>query len=307
MNEHREFPRIINEPVPDSERPFVPDSGRRNTEEHFHKDEHKEPYFTQVVETPKPGVNVNQNIPFIDNNFSLTLKRYILLELGYPNVEVELCDEQLDMTISDTCEEFLRFNTLNLVRYWRMPLENGVCEYDLPRDLRVVRDVVTFKLSQFDVIFGADIIINPIYLRNTRDAYQDILTYWLSEAAFETQKRVYGLETSWDVVEGNTRIRLYPTPSSDRMAIIKGSYQPKPGTIDERAVGTKYELFRRCCVARSMIILGRVRGKRVSGINTSQGTVMLDGEQMKAEGKEILTEARTELQATGRPLGFYKG
>ena len=247
------------------------------------------------------------DLPVMTSCLTLDIKRYILVELGYPNVEVELCDEHLEQAIRDTVDDFLRFNALNLTKFWKIPLQNGVVEYALPEDLRVVREVTTFKLSQFDVIFGADLIINPIYLRNTRDAYQDILTFWLSEAAFETQKRVYGLQTSWDVIQGNSRIRLYPTPSSDRVAIIKGTYQPGPSTLDARTLGTKGELFRRMALARAMAILGRIRGKRVSGINTSQGVVQLDGEQLRAEAKEMLTEARTELQETGRPLGFYTG
>lgn len=242
-----------------------------------------------------------------DNCFTLDVKRYVLLELGYPNVEVELCDEQLDMAIKDTISDFLRFNAFKLLRYWKVPLQNGIAEYDLPTDLRVVRDVVTYKLSQFDAIFGADLIINPIYLRNTRDAYQDILTFWLSEAAFETQKRVYGLKTSWDILEGNTRIRVYPTPSADRLMIIKGSYQPEPGTIDERTVGTKDELFRRMVLARAMMILGRIRGKRTSGINTSQGVVTLDGDLLRQEGQAMLDAAKEDLKSTGTPLGLFRG
>lgn len=242
-----------------------------------------------------------------DNDYTLSIKRYILLELGYPNVEVELCDEQLDMAIKDTIDDFMRFNVLNLMKYWKVTLQNGVAEYALPEDCRVVRDVVTYKLSQFDAIFGADLIVNPIYLRNTRDAYQDILTFWLSEAAFETQKRVYGLKTSWDLLEGNTRIRVYPTPSADRLMIIKGTYQPKPGTITEQTIGTKGELFRRMILARCMMILGRIRGKRTSGINTSQGVVMLDGAELRQEGQAMLEAAKEELKSSGRPIGFFRG
>jgi hypothetical protein len=242
-----------------------------------------------------------------DSCLALDTKRYILLTLGYPNVEVELCDEQLETCIRDAISDFQRFNLLNLTRYWKIPLQNGVPEYLLPTDLRVVRDVVTFKLSQFDAIFGADLIINPIYMRNTRDAYQDILTFWLSEANFQMQKRVYGLETSWDIIENNSRIRLQPCPASDRMAIIKGSYYPEPQTIDARALGTKDELFRRLCLARAKMILGLIRGKRTSGINTGQGVVTLDGDTLRQEGQAMLDAAKEELKLSGKPLGFYVG
>lgn len=257
--------------------------------------------------TTNPSAGEDPGYPMMETSLTLDLKRYILIELGYPNVEVELCDEHLEQAIRDTLSDFLRFNALKLTKFWRIPLQNGVVEYTLPKDLRVVREITTFKLSQFDVIFGADMIINPIYLRNTRDAYQDILTFWLSEAAFEAQKRTYGLNTSWDIIAGNTKFRLYPTPSSDRVAIIKGTYAPALHEITAQTLGTKDELFRRMALARAMAILGRIRGKRTSGINTSQGVVMLDGEQLRAEAKEMLTEARDELKATGQPLGFYAG
>jgi hypothetical protein len=245
--------------------------------------------------------------PVMVSCLTLDIKRYILVQLGYPNVEVELCDEHLEQAIRDTIDEFLRFNALNLTRFWKIPLQNGVVEYALPSDLRIVREITTFKLSQFDVIFGADLIVNPIYLRNTRDAYQDILTFWLSEAAFEAQKRTYGLNTSWEVIEGNTKIRLYPTPASDRVAIIKGTYQPDVNEISQQTIGTKAELFRRMALARAMAILGRIRGKRTSGVNTSQGVVTFDGDQLRSESKEMLDAAREELKATGKPLGFYAG
>jgi hypothetical protein len=109
------------------------------------------------------------------------------------------------------------------------------------------------------------------------------------------------------VIEGNTKIRLYPTPSSDRVAIIKGTFQPVANEITPQTIGTKGELFRRMALAHAMAILGRIRGKRVSGVNTSQGVVMLDGDQLRNEAKEMLTEAKEELKATGRPLGFYAG
>ena len=246
-------------------------------------------------------------MPVMDQGLALSIKRYILLELGYPNIEVELCDEQMEVAIGDTIDDFLRYNIMNMTKFWRIPLQNAVVEYDLPSDIRNVREIVTFKLSQFDAIFGADLIINPIYLRNTRDAYQDILTFWLSEAAFETQKRTYGLETSWQVIKGMKKIRLYPTPASDRVAIIRGTYYPEPGEIDDQALGTKSELFRRCALARSMIILGRIRGKRPAGWASSQGNVILDGDQMKAEGAEMLKEGRDDVTRSGVPMGFYAG
>jgi hypothetical protein len=89
--------------------------------------------------------------------------------------------------------------------------------------------------------------------------------------------------------------------------IIKGSYQPEPGTIDERTIGTKDELFRRMVLARSMMILGRIRGKRTSGINTSQGVVTLDGDQLRQEGQAMLDAAKEDLKSTGTPLGLFRG
>jgi hypothetical protein len=245
--------------------------------------------------------------PLMENCLTLDVKRYILLTLGYPNVEVELCDEQLEMAIRDTVDDFVRSNVFNLLRFWRLTMQAADSEYDLPADLRVVRDVTIMKLTEFDSLFGTDVLVNPLYLRNAKEAYQDVLTFWLSEAAFNTWRTVYGLNPTWDVIEGGKRIRIYPVPAGDYVCIIKGTFQPELGSIDAQTLGTKSELFRRMALARSMLILGRIRGKRVSGWRSSEGNVILDGAELRQEGQAMLDAAREELKGAGRPLGFYRG
>jgi len=253
--------------------------------------------------------NVDSELPPFDNAvaFVTKMKRYILLTLGYPNVEVELCDEQLEWAIENSLDEFVRHNLLDSTRYWRIPTATNVSQYALPPDLTIVRDVSTLKIAEFDTVFGTDILVNPLYLRNSKEAYQDILTFWLSEAAFETWRRVYGLNLSWDVIEGGKLIRVYPTPRETRYMIIKGSYRPTMTTFDERSLKNKHELFRRLIVAHAMTTLGRIRGKRVSGINTSQGVVQLDGNELRQEAATDLEKIRIELLASGNPKGFYTG
>lgn len=242
-----------------------------------------------------------------ENCFVIDLKRYILLSLGYPNVEVELCDEHLETAIRDTLSEFARHNAFNALRYWRIPLVPFQPTYDLPPDLRVVRDVVVLRHNDWNQIFGSDVLINPLYMRNTANAYQDILTFWLAGAAFETWRRVYGLEISWDVHEGNKLINLYPTPNHALFAIIKGTYRVTLDDLDDRALGNKDELFRRMALARARIILGDVRGKYPGGVNSSQGPVQLDGDHQRQIGKQEWDESRAELRSSGRPAGFYRG
>lgn len=242
-----------------------------------------------------------------ENCFVIDIKRYILLSLGYPNVEVELCDEHLETAIRDTLSEFTRHNALNAMRFWRIPLTPFQATYDLPHDLRVVRDVTILRYNDWNQIFGTGVLINPLYMRNTANAYQDILTFWLSGAAFETWKRVYGLETSWDVHEGNKLINIYPTPNHAMFAIIKGTYRVTLDDLDDRALGNKDELFRRMALARARIILGDVRGKYPGGVTSSQGPVQLDGDYQRQVGKQEWDEARQELRSSGRPAGFYRG
>ena len=260
-----------------------------------------------LPQTPVPRGNFVCPKPVMENCLTLDVKRYLLLELGYPNVEVELCDEQLEMAIRDTMDDFTRFNAFNLMRFWRLSLRSAQAEYDLPSDLRVVRDVTTMKLTEFDSLFGTDVLVNPLYLRNAKEAYQDVLTFWLSEAAFNNWRTVYGLNTTWDLIEGGKRIRIYPVPAADYVCIIKGTYSPELGSIDAQTLGTKAELFRRMALARAMMILGRIRGKRVSGWRSSEGNVILDGDQLRQEGQAMLDAAREELKSSGRPLGFYRG
>lgn len=250
-----------------------------------------------------------QDVPPLKNvcPFLVQTKRYILTALGYPNVEVELCDEHMEWAIVNTIDEFVRYNVGDFTRFWRIPTQTNQSRYELPEDLLVVRDIVTLKIAEFDTIFGTDILINPLYLRNSKEAYQDILTFWLSEAAFETWRRVYGLNLSWDIFEAGRLINIYPTPRETRFMVIKGTYRPDLATFDERALKTKVELFRRMALYHSMAVLGRIRGKRPGGITSSQGPVQLDGDTLRQEANTELKEIRAELIGTGKPLGFYTG
>jgi len=50
-----------------------------------------------------PDIKPDECVPVhMDTCLTLDVKRYILTELGYPNVEVELCDEQMENAIRDT-------------------------------------------------------------------------------------------------------------------------------------------------------------------------------------------------------------
>lgn len=235
------------------------------------------------------------------------VKRYILLQLGYPNIEVELCDEQLDSCIRDVIDEFRRYMAVDTLHYWRVPLQYNQAEYDLPVDCMVVRDICTVSFADFDNIFNNDVLVNPIYLTNQRDAYADILTFWVAGTTWNMWKRVYGLNPSWDVIDMKKRIRVYPTPGGQTAMIIKGTRLFKYEEIDNRALGNKVQLFRRMNLAYAKGILGRVRGKRVSGINTSQGVVQLDGDTLRQEAAQELTDLRKDLILTGGPSGFYTG
>lgn len=255
-----------------------------------------------------PPVHGKNCVPYeTSNEMVLKVKRYILLALGYPNVEVELCDEHLEWSIQNAVDEFIRHNILDAMRYWRIPTQTNVSQYELPDDLLVVRDVTTLKIAEFDTIFGTDILINPLYLRNSKEAYQDVLTFWLSEAAFETWRRVYGLDITWDIIENKKFIRIYPTPRETRFMIIKGTFRMSVDDFDDRALGNKQELFRRLALAHAMQILGRIRGKRPAGIPSSQGMVQLDGDTLRQEAQTELEKIREEMIKSGKPLGFWTG
>lgn len=254
------------------------------------------------------GPDCHAQLPELEENcFVIDLKRYILLELGYPNVEVELCDEHLERAINDALSDFARQNAFNAMRYWRIKLTPYQTTYDVPPDLRVVRDIQLLRFNDWNQIFGSDVLINPLYMRNTSEAYQDILTFWLSEATFETWRRVYGLQISWDLFEGGKLINIYPVPNHSDFMIIKGTYNVTLKDIDDRALGTKDELFRRLALAHAMIILGRIRSKYPAGINGSQGAIQLDGQDRLAEGKEMLADARLELRNSGKPVEIFTG
>jgi len=167
-------------------------------------------------------INQDVNDSIYENRYS-ALKNYILLNLGYPLVRVELTEEHLLTAIIDAVSMYHRYA---VVDYAYKYIDNPTNPFDMPRGINkeTLVDVI-FPGGFFDNL-GAGLAtggfvgefegsIIPIF--NTQGTLNIVNNFNLAQyysylQKLEDVKRIVGLDKLWEVI--NNQIVMYPKSSS---------------------------------------------------------------------------------------------
>lgn len=250
------------------------------------------------------------DLPSIMKVRSEPMKKYILTKLGFPNVDVEITEDQFE-TVWRVGGDFIaqyfpREQKLGV--FWTQPLKPT---YPLPKDAYWVQEVAWDPLTnRIDDIFGAQSFLFNI--GNVAGTQSMLLDYHLLASYRKFSQKVLGTEGHWEVInEGSSNvdgdslsakdqlIRLYPTP--------KGAF---PVTVLYMPVVTHFrspqarQVAYDFMLAEAKIMLGSSR-RKISGMPTPDGgSITYDGSDLVQEGeqaKEKLIELAINL---GEPLMF---
>ncbi len=250
-------------------------------------------------------------LPSIMKMRSEPMKKYVLSKLGYPNVNVELSEDQWEVVWKVggdfIAQYFPREQKLGV--FWTSPLKST---YPLPRDAYWIQEIHWDAITtRIDDIFGAQAaLFNTIGVGGIQTS---LLDYHLLAAYRKFSQKVLATEGHWEVIgEGTSNsegdslsardqlIRLYPTP--------KGAF---PVTVLYMPVVTHFrspqarQLAYDFMLAEAQIMVGNSR-RKVSGVPTPDGgSLQGDGSDLVQEGntaKEKILEVAINL---GEPLGIW--
>lgn len=251
---------------------------------------------------------LNQNVnDEVWRNSYINVKNYILYNLGYPVIRVELTEEHLISSIIEAISLWSKYSaTVNYNIIKAYPVNNVVEIPDevLPRSIvdiifaRNAFDLLTSFNINGDIFNIADTFLMPaIAPVNNRLQQMDLTTYYLFMQKLEDFKLILGIDKFWEIV-GN-QIELYPK----RLAhtVIGIIYKP---TITE-VEAEQEDWIKQYALARCKMILGTIRSK-LSGHNSAGINISSDGEALKSEGKEELTALREELKLLGTPMPIFQ-
>ena len=213
------------------------------------------------------------------------VKDKLLSELGYPKVEVELTDKQINRCISFALSrinsDFVKKNKVALL------LAPGQQDYPFPYEPFRVTYIPNPPADIFDLFSGANSQILNV-------AYYARLKAWT-----EMAERAFGVDPDWEWEDGV--LYLSPPPNSSSVCTVEYAMPYSLGDIEE---GTEIgELFLLLVGAKARRILRAIRGK-FGGVPSPGGTVQLDAETLLQEAQEAEEEYRRRVSEK-KFCGFF--
>lgn len=245
-------------------------------------------------------------------NFYITdedgIKNWVMEELGYPLVHVEITDNQLTHCINDAVEEFTKYVTQER-EYLALNLEDyNTSGFTLPNNVASI-----FALEESTIYGNTTGGINTLFsVQNTmwnagmlpipwtgnRGSWID---YELAMSYVDLVQRMTASKFNFEYNERSHLLTLIPNPSARSM---KGYICIGCNTIrtDDQQYGESW--VKRYALAKAKEIIGRIHARY-------QGTQLLGGglidQSMKTEGQQEKVALLAELKSTYRFVNWFIG
>jgi hypothetical protein len=251
------------------------------------------------------------DLPSIMKVRSEPMKKYILSKLGYPQVNVEIAEDQWE-TIWRVAGDFIASyfpREQKLAMFYTSPLQPT---YPLPRDAYWVQSVNWDPVTtRIDDVFGAESFLFNV--GNISGVQNMLLDYHLLQAYRKFSQKILGTEGHWEVlnegdstVEGDSlsakdqRIRLYPTPKGAFPVVVL--YVPVVNHFrSPQARQLAYDMM----LAEARIAVGNAR-RKITGMPTPDGgSISYDGSDLVQEGEQAKEKIIEQAINQGEPMGFW--
>lgn len=213
---------------------------------------------------------------------------YVKHRLGYPclDLELELAEKgglgHIHMAINDSLDWMFRHNQDESDYHdWMVVfLRQGIIEYDVPEEVTDVIDAAPSfgggitPWTAFDVGSGESLISTTMFNQF------DMVTYTGAMRYLADIQKMVGIQYELRLNAQQHKLRVFPTPKSDRAAVVKVYRKAKIAEIFQNI------LFRDLCVARTEITWGKI---------LSRDEVQMPGGG-KVDGQRLLSDAQTALE-----------
>lgn len=244
---------------------------------------------------------------FNDNNELSNMKSYILRQLGWPLIRVEITEDQLVDCILDAVQCYHEY----VANDYALKIVEGFVGniIDIPEDInpKFIVDIL-FEKNYFDMMLEGLSVGNPedilggimpmdIMTSEVASNEFDIAQYYMYLQYVEDFKRVAGIKFGFQILKN--QIHVYP--SSKQFTRIGILYKPM---ITEREAEQSIWI-KKYAVAKAKLIVGTIRSK-LSGFSSTGANISADGEAMKSEAREDIAALEEKLQNLGIPMPFIQ-
>jgi hypothetical protein len=229
----------------------------------------------------------------LDHDDLEILKRRVFVEFGYPQVKVEIIDDQF-MTIIHSAVEYINTYSPKFLEVSKF-VTPGKSDYyfdELDRDITAILDA--YYTLDYHIMQGAptQILFPDIAVIQASQNAQVFSDYIVSAAQYSMAKTVFGRTPSHSLI-GPRLIRVNPTPMMESAVIFKIT------TDHDKDLGSLQEYEKnwliKFCIARTSRVIGRIRTK-FTGVTLPIGDLGTDGQTLITDGKEAEDKLIEELK-----------
>ena len=239
--------------------------------------------------------------PFWKDNFNF-IKEYLMTQLGYPLIRVELTENHLITATHDAISQYLKYDSYNSI-YLEKFTPDSSNFIQLPDHINpgLVRDVF-FETN--DNVFSTSLptdggVTVGLPLNNIFDTsmgFLDLTKYYMARMSLANADSILGVDRNWEIINGG--IKIYQT---------KNKLYNKVGVLFAKfLLPIEFEgddWIRRFALARCKIMLGTIR-RKFSGFAAAGGSASVDGDALISEGKAEEEMLITEIKESrpGLPM-----
>lgn len=236
-------------------------------------------------------------------------RAWIWSMLGYPQVAVELTEDQITNCITIALDKFHYYWTPEPY-YWYSGLAHGQNEIELPPEIPKQSVIEVSYAPQSDIfsqLSGAgESFFLTYYMQKTNGTF--LTDFYIAMSYKETFERILGIMPSYEFVthpDSNgimkDYVRLYPSPSSDSIRVgLKVSRTLSEYETDQQM------WIRRYALTWAKENLGQIRSK-FSSVPGPTGEVTLKGDGLIQEALQEREFLLGDIIKRSEPLGFTTG
>ncbi len=219
-------------------------------------------------------------IPREEEQRTLYIKNNILNKLGFPTINVELTNEQLDVQITKQRLTYSKENPYMSQVVVDTLVDPHVDEYCVKVEDPLNRNITGIKeiYREDDNFHLFNSMYKPYFLIGNLQSMVETFSY------YDLVKKVLRVDPEWTWDERTYTVRFYRKFKRTHKVLVFYFYFPLLEDIQESDIVWLIDYS----TAESKEILGRIRSK-ISSIQTSIGNIQLDG-------STLLSESQTEKQ-----------
>lgn len=258
--------------------------------------------------------NINVDLGTLDSNESSDngygfedLFMFIRRSLGYPQVPVELTDEQLMDALDQAVFEYNRYRNFD-INYDKMEVTTDLIRADdnslvLPPNIAAedIIDIVVKPRFTWAWFGGGNTFMNNVFMQSffkAGDVVSGASDMYIYRSSLKDVENLMGLSFSWNVM--NNRLYFQPANILTENMVVGIKYVQ---TLSVEEIVNSIEI-KKLALAYSKITLGTIRQTFGNSIPAGESTVQLNGDALIASGEALKNEMIEEMYKRQEPLGF---